>query len=545
MMLTLAEDETYFFDADAAGRAIRFIETFCRHYEGRHAGSPFLLHALQRRIVSDIFGWKLKSNGYRRFTDVYFEAAVGAGKSPLLAAIGLYGLMADGEPAAQVYSLASSYGQARVVFDCAKRFARQHRELERRLDIVDREIRHRASGSTWQIVSGKGPGAGCKPSMILGDEVHQWGGAGAYQDLRDRMFKRRQPLMIVATNAGKSRASFCWTLREKAVAVLDGNGDPSLYPVIWQADESDQTDDPHAWSKANPLIGTTIAEASVRQYALEAMADPEDEMNFRRLYLGVWPKNGASQWLDLAAWDACCTDQPPPADAPLYVGLDLSQGDDLCAAAYVYPTPEGFHLDAEFWLPHLTAEHYIEKDGIPYREWCEAGCIHLLEEPTINSSVHQKIAAAVLERIKAPHSAEKPRSDAPKPKVRELKAVCYDRYRADETIAALEAAGAVCVPQPQGYSLSPGCNELERRTKERSIRITANPVLRWCAENTTVKQDDRGNIWPVKPNAKGNYKGKRGLKIDGITAAVTALTQARKHSFPAVKTQWKGNICLA
>jgi phage terminase large subunit-like protein len=316
-------DDRFILDEDAADRPIRFIERFCTHYEGRHAGQPFTLDPAQKRIVRDLYGWKWRETGFRRYTDCYFEGAVGSGKSPLLAGLGLYGLMADGEPGAQVYSLASSYGQARVVFECAKRFVAANSELQRRLDVVDREIRHPASASYWRIVSGKGPGAGCRPSMILGDEVHEWAGPGAYQALRDRMVKRRQPLLIVATNAGQSRASFCWQLREKAVAALEGRGETSLYPVIWAAPEDARTDDPAAWRAANPLLGITIDEQHVARMAAEAMKDPVEEANFRRLYLGIWPKVGAGRWLDLRLWDAAtarqyrrraavCRDRPLP-----------------------------------------------------------------------------------------------------------------------------------------------------------------------------------------------------------------------------------------
>ena len=528
-MLDLRECDRFRFDAEKADRPCRFIEKYCIHFEGKHAGKPFILHPLQRRIVQDLFGWIDRATGLRRFTDAYIEAAVGAGKSPLLAGIGLYMLMADGEAAAQVYSLASTFGQARVVFDCAKRFISNCSALQKRLRVVDREIRHPSTRSLWQIVSGKGPGAGCRPSCILGDEVHQWGGAGAYQDLRDRMGKRQQPLLICATNAGETRASFCWQLRERATAALNGTGDVNLYPVIWAADESAATDDPSAWREANPLIGVTISEAKVSQAAAESQSEPAAEANFRRLYLGIWPKTAGGRWLDLSLWDRCTREVDPPADAALYVGLDLSQGDDLCAAVYIYVSPEVMRVQGEFWLPRSTAQHYQDKDGIPYQEWSDAGHIHLLDDPTIGKAARQRIAAAVVARSKA----------------HQVKAVCYDRYKADECVAALEAAGLTCVPIAQGYSVAPGTHELERRIKEQSIELQDNPVLRWNAENTTVKGDDRGNIWPAKPNAAGRYAGTRSQKIDGITALVTAMTEARKHSFPAAQKQWKGTICIA
>lgn len=120
--------------------------------------------------------------------------------------------------------------------------------------------------------------------------------------------------------------------------------------------------------------------------------------------------------------------------------------------------------------------------------------------------------------------------------------VCYDRYKADDVIARLEEAGIVCMPIAQGYTLSPGCEEFQRRMKERSTMVTTNGVLRWNAENTEVMSDSRGNFWLVKPNAKGRYAGTRSAKIDGIVATVTAMTEARKHHFPPAKKQYKGII---
>jgi phage terminase large subunit-like protein len=233
----------------------------------------------------------------------------------------------------------------------------------------------------------------------------------------------------------------------------------------------------------------------------------------------------------MIAWDRCVAGwEAPPADAPLYVGLDLAESDDLCAAIWVYPTPDKLYIDATFWLPRSTAEKYEREHSVPYAEWAAAGDIRLLDQPTIDPAARNLIAAEVLIRGQG----------------RTVKAVGYDRYKADETVAAIESRGLTCVPIAQGYSLSPGSRELERRIKEgpASIGIKPNAVMRFCAENAGIKADDRGNIWPVKPGAKGKFAGTRWKKIDGIAALVTALVEARKHRFPAVKKAWKGTVQL-
>lgn len=59
-MMDLREDDDFCFDETAADGPVRFVERYCRHYEGRHAGAPFLLHPLQKRIVRDLYGWLWK-----------------------------------------------------------------------------------------------------------------------------------------------------------------------------------------------------------------------------------------------------------------------------------------------------------------------------------------------------------------------------------------------------------------------------------------------------------------------------------------------------
>ena len=63
--LELAEDDVYYFDAAAADRAVRFIETYLCHYEDRYAGKPFILLDWQRQTVRDLFGWKRRADDLR------------------------------------------------------------------------------------------------------------------------------------------------------------------------------------------------------------------------------------------------------------------------------------------------------------------------------------------------------------------------------------------------------------------------------------------------------------------------------------------------
>ena len=85
------------FDLESESRAIRFFEHILKLNGGQFEGKKFLLHASQKFIVGSLFAWKRKG-GKRRFRRAYIEMGKGNGKSPLVAGIGIYAMIADGAP---------------------------------------------------------------------------------------------------------------------------------------------------------------------------------------------------------------------------------------------------------------------------------------------------------------------------------------------------------------------------------------------------------------------------------------------------------------
>lgn len=94
-----------YFDEDAAQRVINFIERLCHHSKGEWGGQKLILEPWQKFFIWNIFGWKEISTGYRRFKTVYLQIARKNGKSTLASAIGLFLLIADEEPGAEIYCL--------------------------------------------------------------------------------------------------------------------------------------------------------------------------------------------------------------------------------------------------------------------------------------------------------------------------------------------------------------------------------------------------------------------------------------------------------
>ena len=101
------------YDAALADRAVTFIENL-RHTKGKWAGKRFWLLPWQEQIIRDLFGI-LRPDNTRQFHMAYIEIPKKNGKSELAAAIALYLLFGDNEPAAEVYGAAADRSQASIV----------------------------------------------------------------------------------------------------------------------------------------------------------------------------------------------------------------------------------------------------------------------------------------------------------------------------------------------------------------------------------------------------------------------------------------------
>ena len=68
-MLSGLSEGRFFYDDAKAQKAIRYIETFCRHHEGALAPQLIVLELWQKAFLSVVFGI-VDANGFRQFTEI-------------------------------------------------------------------------------------------------------------------------------------------------------------------------------------------------------------------------------------------------------------------------------------------------------------------------------------------------------------------------------------------------------------------------------------------------------------------------------------------
>ena len=501
----MAENSHY--DKDAADFAVMFIESLC-HTKGTWAGKKFELIDWQERIIRDLFG-VLKPNGYRQFNTAYVEIPKKQGKSELAAAVALLLCCGDGEERAEVYGCAADRQQATIVFDVAADMVRMCPALNKRVKILasQKRIIYEPTNSFYQVLSAEAYSKhGFNIHGVVFDELH----TQPNRKLFDVMTKgsgdaRMQPLYFLITTAGTDTNSICYETHQKAKDILDGRKiDPTFYPVIYGADESDDWTDPAVWRKANPSLDITVGIDKVEAACNSAKQNPGEENSFRQLRLNQWVKQ-AVRWMPMEKWDACAfpIDEDELEGRVCYGGLDLSSTTDITAFVLVFPP-----LDEEdkyivlpyFWVPEDTLDLRVRRDHVPYEVWEKQGRLETTEGNVIHYGYNETFIQRLGEKFN-------------------IREIAFDRWGAVQMVQNLEVMGFTVVPFGQGFKdMSPPTKELMKLVLEKRIAHGGHPVLRWMMDNIYIRTDPAGNIKADKEKSTE--------KIDGAVATIMALDRA-------------------
>nr|DAU55602.1 MAG TPA: Terminase large subunit [Caudoviricetes sp.] len=501
----MAENSHY--DKDAADFAVMFIESLC-HTKGTWAGKKFELIDWQERIIRDLFG-VLKPNGYRQFNTAYVEIPKKQGKSELAAAVALLLCCGDGEERAEVYGCAADRQQATIVFDVAADMVRMCPALNKRVKILasQKRIIYEPTNSFYQVLSAEAYSKhGFNIHGVVFDELH----TQPNRKLFDVMTKgsgdaRMQPLYFLITTAGTDTNSICYETHQKAKDILDGRKiDPTFYPVIYGADESDDWTDPAVWRKANPSLDITVGIDKVEAACNSAKQNPGEENSFRQLRLNQWVKQ-AIRWMPMEKWDACAfpIDEDELEGRVCYGGLDLSSTTDITAFVLVFPPrdeADKYIILPFFWVPEDTLDLRVRRDHVPYEVWEKQGRLETTEGNVIHYGYIEKFIQRLGEKFN-------------------IREIAFDRWGAVQMVQNLETMGFTVVPFGQGFKdMSPPTKELMKLVLEKRIAHGGHPVLRWMMDNIYIRTDPAGNIKADKEKSTE--------KIDGAVATIMALDRA-------------------
>lgn len=494
----LADLETFRFEPELADHALEFIQNLT-HTTGEAAGRKFILEPWQVFIVANLFGF-IGQDGARRFSRAYVEVPRKNGKSTFASALMLYGLLADGEAGAQVYSAATKLDQAMMVFGESVRACQAQDWLKDEL-VIQNSIHNR------RIVYGDNlfkplewnPGKqdGLNTHFCVIDEYHAHPNDELYNVIYNSMGARRQPLLFTITTAGFNREGPCYKHRQYCSQVLQGAlKDDSLFTVIYSLDPGDDWTDPKTWAKANPNWGVSVYPKKLEQSVNEAKELTHKEVEFKTKLLNVWTDT-AQTWISDAVWSKDQHDLSYSSLAGLdcYGGLDLASTGDFCAFSLYFPEVDS--VITRYYLPEEAVKKRNDTAGANIRDWVRQG---LIIETEGNVTDYNYIKADILDLAEQ----------------FEIKEIAFDRFNSSQLIIELQNEGLTLYPFGQGFvSMSAPTKELERLIKVGRLKHGNNPVTRWQMGNILLRRDPADNI--------KIDKAKSGDKVDGPVSIVMAL----------------------
>tara|TARA_R110002051_G_scaffold280089_1_gene341624 strand:+ start:726 stop:2270 length:1545 start_codon:yes stop_codon:yes gene_type:complete len=490
----------YFYDKQAAEKAISFIETFITHTKGELSGKPLLLENWQKEIVGNIFGWKDKKTNLRKYRTVFIEVPRKNGKTTLCAAIGIYMLFADSERGAEIYAAAGDRNQAGIVFEIAKGMILQSPELSSRGKVFRNSITNESKGNFFQAISSDSKTKhGFNASCIIFDEIHTQPNRELWDVLTTSTGARREPLTIAITTAGYDRQSICYEVYSYAKKVRDGViEDDSFYPVIYEADMDDDITSEEVWKKANPNYGVSLRKDYMQRESKRAVDLPSYQNTFKRLMLNIWTES-QTKWIGHDEWMGCYQDFDYSTldGMECWGGLDLASTRDLSAFVLLFNVDGKFIVQPHIFIPKENAKKRSDRDGVNYMEWLRDGHIYGTDGDVQD---YNFIRAKINELSK---------------KYR-IQSIAYDRWNASQLVIDLQNDGANMDPFGQGFvSMSMPTKALEVEILAKNIIHNNNPCMNWCLSNVTIQEDPAGNL---KPN-----KAKSTERIDPIVALIIAL----------------------
>ncbi|MDW9735139.1 terminase large subunit [Sinorhizobium meliloti] len=474
------------------------------------------LRPWQKQFVVDLYAPQ-NDTGRRRVRRAILSVARKNGKTALIAAIVLAHLVGPvSEINGEIYSAATDREQAGQVF----KFCRQIVEADPELDAAGgglitvvpstKTLVCKSNGSFYRALSAEaGTKHGLNPSVWIYDELAQARDQELYEVMNTSQGARKEPLGIVISTQSPDPEHPLSKLVDDALVADDNTVLVHLYCANDDADIMDEV----AWRAANPALGDFRSMEDLRALAVQAQRMKTLEASFRNLYLNQ-RVDQTSPLIPRSEWKACQTGDTLRLGERIYLGLDLSGVNDLCALVGVSAEFAEDRIGAWHWKPQEWLHDHARRDRAPYNVWARADEAWLEAPP--GRIIDYGYVAKRIARIRDDY---------------EIVGIAYDRWRIEQLLAEFarlgvdayidgkdhELSGGVrLVPWGQGFrDMAPAVDALEASVIKRKFKHNGNPVLGFCFANAVVVSDPSGN--------RKLDKTKTRFRIDGAVATCQAL----------------------
>jgi len=505
------EDGNWTYDQKKARKAIDFIETFCRHHEGRLAPGRIKLELWEKALVALIFGI-IGKDGFRQFREVVVVMARKNGKTLLAAAINAYMLFLDGEYGARLYMCAPKLAQAKLCYNALVQMIQTEPEMKeitqkRRDDIYIPS----SNSSAMPLAFAAKTSDGFNPSCVTCDEIASWPGDRGlkqYEVLRSAFGSRDQWLLLSISTAGFINEGIYDELIKRSTRFLLGDSkETRLLPVLYIIDDAEKWNDINELRKSNPNLGVSVSV----DYLLEEIRIAEGSLSKKSEFLTKYcnlKQNSSQAWLSTSTVQKCRGDHFDLEDfrnCYAVVGIDLSMSTDLTSAVCLIEKESKIYVISKFWLPAAKIEEASARDNLPYRQYISRGLLAESGENYINYQDCYNWCVSLIQDYQ----------------IYPLW-IGYDKYCAQPLIQQLSADGFHCDSVIQGENLTGIINTAEGMFKDGVFMIGDNDLLAIHFLDSALKCNaETGRKKLIKMNTNAH--------VDGMAALLDAVCMRQVH----------------
>ena len=492
---------------------MHFMQSLCVP-EGPSAGKPITLAPFQRQFIEGAMA--------NTTAAAILSIGRGNGKSAITAGLALGGLIGvwDDQPRREIIAAARTRDQGRIIWDFVAGFAStlplelQRHLIYRRAPRLEIEFGGGGGGHVLRVIAADGKSAlGGAPTMAILDERGHWAldrGDELEHALLSGLGKRGGRAFLISTSASDDAHPFSRWIDDPA---------PGSYVQEHRPAPGLPADDAESLLEANPGAPHGIGGSLewLQAQAQRAIARGGSSLTSFRLYNRNERVSGEARDLliTLDEWLGCETDELPPREGGVVIGIDLGGSASMTAAAFYWPATGRLECLGTFpSIPSLLDRG--QSDGVAgrYIEMQERGELSVLGDKTV------PVAAWIAEVMRHVEGQN-------------VIAITMDRYKQAELSEALNRAGvrAPCVWRGQGFrDGGEDCERFRRAAFDGLVRARPSLLLRSAFADAVCLRDPANNLKLAKARSTG--------RIDAAAASVLAVAQgARIAAQPRAKAR--------
>lgn len=504
--LDLMNDTRYEFRPDKCERVLSFVSKL-KHYQGKCAGKPFVLEEWQKWIIYSIFGFYYKDSNERLVKKALITVARKNGKSFQIAAIALYMLIADGEPAAQVLNIANNTKQAHLLFEMQQKLVKCLDPKHKYTKTLRDSIQVQKTSSYSQVLSSDSSGHdGSSPSTYILDEVHEMKDSKLWDVMVSGTGFRVSPLGICISTSGFLLNGFLHNYRDVCIDILEHRKeDDEQFAAIYELDDEDDWKDEKNWVKANPNLDVTVTRKYLGGQIRSAINDSALEVSVKTKNFNMWVSS-KEIWIsdDKIRKVMSPVNLDDYKDEDCFMGVDLSAVSDLTSTTVMFPpnpdreiNPDKFVFKTIIYLPESELTENV--NSYLYMIWKRENYLKVTSGNVVDYDYILKDQININDKNYVVN-------------------VAYDKWNATQWAINATEEGLPLTPYSQALGNFNGPTKtLERLIRTGMVVIDNNPIVRWAFSNVTLKLDQHENAKPTKAN---NDKSK---KIDPVISMIQSL----------------------